>query len=199
MEYEYTEAKKSFLVREICYNRHKFLRNLRILTKFYSKPAFEGNIMSEKKYRPNVAAVILSSKYPNICEYFIAQRNDIKGAWQFPQGGIDEGENPKDALFRELQEEIGTNEVEILSECSEWIKYDFPETISKKMYPFDGQIQKYFLVRLKPQAKINLSTLEPEFDAYKFVAYQEIFQYVTHFKKNVYKNVLRYFKQEGFL
>ena len=155
--------------------------------------------MDEKKYRPNVAAIILSSRYPNICEFFIGHRNDIKGAWQFTKGGIDEGEKPKEALFRELQEEIGTNEVEILGECPEWIKYDFPETISTKMYPFHGQIQKYFLVRLKPQAKVNLQTNEPEFDRYKFVSYQELFEYVTHFKKRVYKNVLQYFRTEGFL
>ena len=153
----------------------------------------------QKRYRPNVAAVILSSRYPNECEFLIAQRNDIKGAWQFQQGGIDEGENPKEALFRELGEEIGTSEVEIIAECPQWIKYDFPETISKKMYPFDGQSQKYFLVRLKSSAKINLMTHTPEFDAYKFVTYKEIFEYVTHFKKRVYKNILGYFKDEGFL
>ena len=53
-----------------------------------------------KKYRPNVAAVILSSVYPKECRFFIAQRLDIKDVWQFPQGGIDEGESPRDALFR---------------------------------------------------------------------------------------------------
>ena len=62
----------------------------------------------------------------------------MKGIWQFPQGGIDEGESPKEALFRELKEEIGTDEVEILCECPKWIAYDFPKTISKKMYPFDA-------------------------------------------------------------
>jgi len=58
--------------------------------------------MQEKKqYRPNVAAVIVSSKYPEKCEVFIAKRTDVPDAWQFPQGGIDKGERPKDALFRE--------------------------------------------------------------------------------------------------
>ena len=59
-----------------------------------------------KRYRPNVAAIILSPSYPLECKVFIAQRHDISGAWQFPQGGIDEGESPKEALFRELEEEI---------------------------------------------------------------------------------------------
>lgn len=156
--------------------------------------------MQNKKYRPNVAAVILSSAYPNECSFFIAHRTDIKGAWQFPQGGIDEGESPKDALFRELREEIGTDEVEVISQCPEWIKYDFPKTIAKKMYlGFDGQIQKYFLVRLKDGAKINIKTAKPEFDQYEFVSYEQIFERITNFKKDVYKQVLGHFKKEGYI
>ncbi len=157
-------------------------------------------LMSEiKKYRPNVAAVILSSKYPFKCEYLIARREDIKDVWQFPQGGIDPGESAKEALFRELKEEIGTNEIEIIAKYPEELKYDFPKTIAKKMYPFDGQIQKYFLVRLKSNAKIKLDTKHPEFDAYKFVKRKEIFNMVTYFKRPVYQKVLNYFKKEGFI
>lgn len=104
-----------------------------------------------KTYRPNVAAIILSPKYPLTCELFIASRTDIKNAWQFPQGGIDKSETPKEALFRELKEEIGTNKVDIIAEYPEWISYDFPPQVVKKMYPYDGQIQKYFLVRLQEQ------------------------------------------------
>ncbi|WP_104697893.1 MULTISPECIES: RNA pyrophosphohydrolase [unclassified Helicobacter] len=155
--------------------------------------------MKQKRYRPNVAAVVVSSKYPKVCEFFIAQRSDMKGIWQFPQGGIDEGESPKDALFRELKEEIGTDEIEILAECPKWITYDFPKTISKKMYPFDGQIQKYFLVRLRRGSVINLQTKHPEFSSFKFVSYEEIFDIVNHFKRSVYKEVLEHFKKEGYL
>ena len=70
----------------------------------------------EKKYRPNVAAIVLSSDYPFECKFFIAKRSDMENIWQFPQGGIDEGEDAKSALKRELKEEIGTNEVEIIAE-----------------------------------------------------------------------------------
>ncbi len=155
--------------------------------------------MSQKNYRPNVAAIIVSSKYPRVCEFFIAQRSDLKGVWQFPQGGIDEGENPKEALFRELREEIGTNNIEILAECPKWIAYDFPKTLSKKIYPFDGQIQKYFLVRLKNDDEINLQTKHPEFNAFKFVSFDVVLDIANHFKKNVYREVLEYFKKEGYL
>lgn len=155
--------------------------------------------MEKKKYRPNVAAIIVSSKYPSSCEFFIAQRSDMKGVWQFPQGGIDDGESPREALFRELREEIGTDNVEILAECPKWIAYDFPKTVSKKMYPFDGQTQKYFLVRLKKESDIDLKTKHPEFNAFKFVDYENIFNIVNHFKKSVYKEVLEYFKKEGYI
>ncbi len=154
--------------------------------------------MFMKKYRPNVAAIVLSSKYPQKVEFFIAQRSDVEDSWQFPQGGIDKGENPKEALLRELKEEIGTDEVEIIAEYPDWVSYDFPKTIAKKMYPYDGQRQKYFLVRLKPGAKIDLDTKEPEFSKYKFVPYEELFKYVTFFKRPVYKKVLEYFKKEGY-
>ncbi|ANE32324.1 dinucleoside polyphosphate hydrolase [Campylobacter hyointestinalis] len=153
----------------------------------------------EKKYRPNVAAVILSPLYPLECRIFIAQRYDIKGAWQFPQGGIDKGEKPKEALLRELDEEIGTNDIEILCEHPEWLSYDFPENIAQKMSPYDGQIQKYFLVRLKPKAKINLKTKHPEFDDYKFIKENRVLENVNHFKKSVYHKVLKYFKEEGYI
>ena len=101
----------------------------------------------QKNYRPNVAAIVLSASYPLKCEILIASRVDIKDAWQFPQGGIDEGETPQEALFRELKEEIGTDEVEIIAEYPGWVSYDFPPSVAKNMAPFDGQTQKYYLVK----------------------------------------------------
>ncbi len=151
-----------------------------------------------KRYRPNVAAVIVSSKYPLKVELFIALRNDIGDSWQFPQGGIDEGETPKEALLRELKEEIGTNNIDILAEYPKWISYDFPETVAKKMYPFDGQIQKYFLVKIRDNLNINLATQKPEFSVFKFIEINDIFQYIVYFKRPIYRKVLEYFKKEGY-
>ena len=153
----------------------------------------------KKKYRPNVAMIIVSSKYPKKKEVFIAQRNDIKGVWQFPQGGIDEGEEVREALFRELEEEIGTRDVEIIAEYPEWISYDFPEKIAKKMKPYAGQKQRYFLVKLAKDAKIKLDTHHPEFDEFKFVDVERVLDFTAHFKKPVYETVLDYFKKEGLL
>lgn len=152
-----------------------------------------------KNYRPNVAAIVLSAAYPAKCEIFIASRVDIKDAWQFPQGGIDEGETPEQALFRELEEEIGTNEVEIIAEYPGWVSYDFPPSVAKNMTPYDGQTQKYYLVKLKKGAKINIETEVPEFSEYKFVKSAKLNDYITFFKRTVYKKVLKYFKQEGYI
>ena len=75
--------------------------------------------MSKKPdYRPNVAMIIVSNNYPEKKEIFIAQRNDLLDIWQFPQGGIDKGEEVEEALFRELEEEIGTSKAKIIAELA---------------------------------------------------------------------------------
>lgn len=150
-------------------------------------------------YRPNVAMIIVSDEYPHKKDIFIAQRNDLSDIWQFPQGGIDEGEEVKEALFREMEEEIGTNQAEIVAEYPEWISYDFPPKIEKKMKPYKGQIQRYFLLKLAKNAKINLHTKHPEFDEYKFVDSKNVLSHTAHFKQSVYEKVINYFKVEGLL
>ena len=157
-------------------------------------------MQKQKSYRPNVAAVILSSRYPDKCEFFVAHRSDIKNAWQFPQGGIDEGETPREALKRELLEEIGCDNVEVLGEYPEWISYEFPKVSRGKTYPFDGQTQKYFLVRLKEGASIDLEAYDiPEFIEHEFVEYEDLFKKVTYFKRKVYRRVIDYFIDEGLI
>ena len=156
--------------------------------------------MSKKDlYRPNVAMIILSNSYPQKKELFIGQRSDLHDIWQFPQGGIDEGEEVIEALFRELEEEIGTGDATIVSEYPHWLSYDFPPKIAEGMKPYKGQNQRYFLVKLGENAVINLETKHPEFMSYKFVGVEEVLDYTAHFKKPVYEKVISYFKQEGYL
>jgi len=152
-----------------------------------------------EQYRPNVAMIIVSENYPQKKEIFIAQRNDLTDIWQFPQGGIDNGEEVKEALFREMEEEIGTCDAEIVAEYPEWISYDFPPKIAKKMKPYKGQTQRYFLLKIKDSSKIKLDTKHPEFVDYKFVDLDEVLKLTAHFKKPVYETVINYFKKEGIL
>ena len=153
----------------------------------------------QSEYRPNVAMIIVSENYPEKKEIFIAQRNDLLDIWQFPQGGIDEGEEVVEALFREMEEEIGTNDAKIVGEYPEWISYDFPEKIAQKMRPYKGQTQRYFLVKLAKGAKLNLATEHPEFSEYKYVSVTDVLEHTAHFKKPVYEKVISYFKNEGLL
>lgn len=150
-------------------------------------------------YRPNVAAIILSPAYPDKKEIFIAQRNDLLDIWQFPQGGIDEGEEVKEALFRELEEEIGTDKVKVIAEYPDWLSYDFPPKIAKKMKPWIGQKQRYFLVKLEADAKINIETKHPEFSDYKFVGVDDVLHLSASFKQEVYEKVINYFRKEEYL
>jgi len=154
---------------------------------------------TKKRYRPNVAAVILSSDYPQKCEFFLGKRSDVKNTWQFPQGGIDKDETPEEALMRELQEEIGCCDVDIIAEYPYWISYDFPiGTVARKMYPFDGQTQKYFLVQLHNCAQIKLDDYhEPEFEDYMYVEYKQLLKKATYFKRHVYRRVIEHFVREG--
>jgi len=156
--------------------------------------------MSKKDlYRPNVAMIVVSNNYPEKKEIFIAQRNDLTDIWQFPQGGIDKGEDTLQAMYRELKEEIGTKKVKIIAEYPEWISYDFPSKIATKMKPYIGQKQRYFLVKLKKSAKINIETEHPEFSNYKFVKVDDVLDLSASFKQAVYKKVIKHFKKEGLL
>jgi len=153
-----------------------------------------------KEYRPNVAAVVLSPNFKEDGLFFLAKRKGVRRGWQFPQGGIDDNETPKEALLRELKEEIGTDAVEIIAEYPEWIRYDFPQTSGNKIYPFKGQNQKYFLVQLKPEAKIDLTLhTTPEFEEYIYVTESELFKKARYLKRRTYKTVIEYFKKKGFI
>jgi putative (di)nucleoside polyphosphate hydrolase len=81
---------------------------------------------SNAEYRPCVGVMLLNTRG----EVFVGQRADVPGeAWQMPQGGIDEGEDPRAAALRELKEEVGTDEAEFLAESQGWLHYELPAKI----------------------------------------------------------------------
>jgi putative (di)nucleoside polyphosphate hydrolase len=127
-------------------------------------------------------------------EVFIARRNDVPGgAWQMPQGGIDKEENPKQAAYRELKEEIGTDNADMIAESNRWLYYDLPNDVARKAWGgrWRGQRQKWFVMLFKGQdADIDLATSHPEFDAWRWASVHELESLAVSFKKKLYASLL---------
>lgn len=143
-------------------------------------------------YRPCVGILLLNDRG----EVFIARRRDQSNGWQMPQGGIDEGETPRQAALRELEEEIGTARAEILAESTEKLRYDLPDHLIGKVWKgrWRGQEQVWVVARFTGSDRdIDLDTAHPEFDAWRWVPPAEVIQRIVPFKRAVYEAVLREF------
>jgi putative (di)nucleoside polyphosphate hydrolase len=146
-------------------------------------------VIDEDGFRPNVGIIICNGDG----KVFWARRVGGKDAWQFPQGGIDAGESPEQALFRELYEEVGlrAHQVEVLGQTDRWLRYHLPRQYWRKG-PGPrcvGQKQKWFLLRLRvPDSAIQLDAHgRPEFDHWEWVDYWYPIDRVIHFKREVYR------------
>jgi len=148
-----------------------------------------------KRYRLGVGMMILNDQN----QVFVAQRIDNSApAWQMPQGGIDENEDPRSAALRELKEEIGSDNVDFIHETNHWLKYEFPGGLAEKLWDgrFAGQKQKWYLMRFKGEdAEINLETPEPEFSSWQWVDAQKLPNLAVAFKKYIYEKVLEEFQE----
>ena len=150
--------------------------------------------MDKKNYRKGVGIVIVNPDG----QFFLGKRIG-KEAWQFPQGGIDEGESPEDALYRELYEETGLKKdrVEIVTVSNKWLVYHIPHIFQRSKRQFDGVMQKWFLLKFLGNSEdINLNvTGHAEFDAWKWGDRTTAIDSVIRFKKAVYMSILDEFAE----
>lgn len=143
-----------------------------------------------KNYRKNVAVIIVNEEGLLLA----CQRSDVRGAWQFVQGGIEPGESDEEAMLRELEEEIGTNHVEIVAKLSEKIRYDWPEALHDRGY--HGQEQQYFLVRMRDVTKLSLERATAnEFSQTEWVTVSEFLARIDGFKAVAYRQALEEFQK----
>tara|TARA_Y100000817_G_C16469130_1_gene372875 strand:- start:31 stop:507 length:477 start_codon:yes stop_codon:yes gene_type:complete len=145
-------------------------------------------------YRPCVGIMLINSQH----KVLIGKRLDSKVnetfAWQMPQGGIDEGEDSEIAAFRELNEEIGTNNASIICEYKKWLKYDLPGELRKTLWQgkYIGQSQKWFAMKfLGEDSEININTQNPEFIAWKWVKPEDLLSVVVPFKLEIYNELVQ--------
>lgn len=156
-------------------------------------------------YRPCVGVMLLNRQGL----VWIGRRADAPAEaegpgrwWQMPQGGIDGNEVPREAAVRELHEETGVtaNSVRIIAENPEWLYYDLPPSLQGKAWggKYHGQRQKWLAARfLGNDSEFNISPEPPhqiEFDAWRWAPVDELIDLIVPFKRNVYVEVVRAFK-----
>lgn len=154
-----------------------------------------SGIIDEDGFRLNVGIIIASDEG----RLFWGRRLGPFDAWQFPQGGMKEGETPEQAMYRELEEETGLTEgdVEIVAVTKDWLRYRLPKRFLRRdRYQESrciGQRQKWFLLRLvSDESSIDLlKTGHPEFQGWRWVNYWYPTRKVVHFKRGVYIRALK--------
>ncbi|MDX1491036.1 MAG: RNA pyrophosphohydrolase [Pseudohongiellaceae bacterium] len=149
-------------------------------------------MIDSQGYRPNVGIIICNPKGQLLWAKRIGQ-----DAWQFPQGGIRNGERLQQALYRELKEEVGltANDVEVVSSTKGWLYYELPKNLIRhNSSPLCiGQKQKWYLLKLRAdESKIDvLNNKNPEFDDWKWVSFWYPLSQVIDFKREVYRQALK--------
>ncbi|UFS56299.1 RNA pyrophosphohydrolase [Comamonadaceae bacterium M7527] len=148
-------------------------------------------MLDREGFRPNVGIILLNQKN----QVFWGKRIRTH-SWQFPQGGIDRGESPEQAMFRELHEEVGLlpEHVSIVARTRDWLRYEVPDRFIRRESRghYKGQKQIWYLLRLTGRdGDLNLrATNHPEFDAWRWNDYWVPLDVVVAFKRGVYEMAL---------
>lgn len=148
-------------------------------------------MLDREGYRPNVGIVLANS----LNQVFWGKRIR-EHSWQFPQGGINRGESPEEAMYRELHEETGLKpeHVEVLGRTREWLRYEVPKQWVRREWrsTYKGQKQIWFLLRLVGRdTDVSLrASGHPEFDAWRWSEYWVPLESVIDFKREVYERAL---------
>ena len=147
------------------------------------------------KYRPCVGMIILNDKN----QILVGRRIDYpSGYWQMPQGGIDKDEVPEEAVWREMMEEIGTNNAKLIRTSSVWLSYDIPKDTLQTLpwgKKYIGQKQKWFVFRFTGKdSDINIRTENPEFSEWKWAKHDSLLDNMVPFKREIYTKVLSEFR-----
>lgn len=149
--------------------------------------------VSDLPYRRNVGAVLFNPAGLVLVAHRVGMpmREGPDGGWQLPQGGIDDGEDPRDAVLRELEEEVGTARAEIVGEHPDWLTYELPPHLVGVAWGgrFRGQKQRWFALRFMGQdSDIRLDAHhEQEFDAWRWTPLNALPGLAVAFKRPVYE------------
>lgn len=148
-----------------------------------------------RPYRQGVGMMLLNAEG----RVFVGRRvGDVADIWQMPQGGIDEGEEPRAAALRELEEEAGTAKAHVLAEAGRWLSYDLPPDVAGRIWggKYRGQCHKWFLLRFTGEdADIDLAHHHsPEFSHWRWVEPSVLPALVISFKRALYEMLLDEFK-----